>query len=219
LALASDVPGAPSFVQIGSDGGLLAAPITHRTINLAPAERFDVIVDFSKYPIGSKVYLMNGADDGPTSRIMSFDVNRNERDESSVPAKLSNISFPDRAQAAAIRSFDFSYDRSGHSWTINGKPFDQGRIDARPKLDTTEIWELRTDFSHPLHLHLVHFQILDHSGRPTAFDAGWKDTIDLGPGEVANILIPFSGYRGRYVFHCHNLEHEDMSMMANFEVV
>ena len=65
---------------------------------------------------------------------------------------------------------------------------------------------------------MVHFQVLGHSGRPLPRDTGWKDTIDLGPGEVANILIPFSGYVGRYVFHCHNLEHQDMSMMGNFEV-
>jgi spore coat protein A len=92
-------------------------------------------------------------------------------------------------------------------------------MDARPRLGTSEIWRLQTDFSHPLHLHLVHFQVLSHSGRPGPFDAGWKDTIDLGPGETANILVKFTDYRGRYVFHCHNLEHEDMAMMGNFEVV
>ena len=86
-------------------------------------------------------------------------------------------------------------------------------MDARPTLGSTEIWRLRSDFRHPLHLHLVHFRRL---GR---HDDGWKDTIDLAPGEVADILIKFEGYRGRYVFHCHNLEHEDMAMMANFEVV
>ena len=58
-----------------------------------------------------------------------------------------------------------------------------------------------------------------HSGRPGPYDEGWKDTIDLGPGQTADILVRFTGYRGRYVFHCHNLEHEDMSMMGNFEVV
>lgn len=118
-----------------------------------------------------------------------------------------------------VREFDFSYARSQHGWRINGKPFDPSRMDARPKLDSTEIWRLKTDFSHPLHLHLVHFQVLSHSGRPAPFDSGWKDTIDLSAGEAASILVRFSGYRGRYVFHCHNLEHEDMSMMANFEVV
>jgi spore coat protein A len=68
-------------------------------------------------------------------------------------------------------------------------------------------------------MHLVHFQVLSRNGRdPRAQDVGWKDTVDLAPGEEARVIARFDGYRGKYVFHCHNLEHEDM-MMANFEVV
>jgi spore coat protein A, manganese oxidase len=92
-------------------------------------------------------------------------------------------------------------------------------MDARPALGSTEIWHLQTDVSHPFHLHLAPFQVLSQGGRPRATDAGWKDTVDLGAGRVARIIVRFDGYRGRYVFHCHNLEHEDMAMMANFEVV
>ncbi|HWE50434.1 MAG TPA: multicopper oxidase family protein [Bryobacteraceae bacterium] len=213
-------PAGTSFLQIGSDGGLLGSPLPHRTIRIAPSERFDVVIDFSQYRPGSTVTLVNKADSGPTGRIMRFDVVRHERDESHVPARLADdVPAPDRAQASVTRTFNFSYKRGMQSWTINGKPFDPERMDARPKLGATEIWQLKTDFSHPLHLHLVHFQVLSHSGRPGLWDAGWKDTIDLGPGQAANILVRFSDYRGRYVFHCHNLEHEDMSMMGNFEVV
>ena len=211
--------GPASLVQIGSDGGLLAQPLAHRSIRIAPSERFDVVVDFSKCPIGSKVTLLNKAADGQTGQIMRFDVLRRERDQSDLPAKLSDIPAPRPEDAVTTRVLDFSFRRASHTWTINGNPFDAGRMDARPKLDTVEIWRLQTDFSHPLHLHLVHFQVLGHSGRPGPYDAGWKDTIDLGPGQTANILVRFAGYRGRYVFHCHNLEHEDMSMMGNFEVV
>ncbi len=211
-------PGGASFVQIGSDGGLLEAPVSHRSIRMAPAERFDVIVDFSRFPVGSQVALVNRAADGAQGQIMRFDITRRERDDSAIPAKLSRIDFPDPAGVATTRVFDFSY-RGGRGWLINRKPFDPARMDAQPKLDSTEIWRLQTDFNHPLHLHLVHFQVLSHSGRPGPYDAGWKDTIDLGPGQAADILIRFSGYRGRYVFHCHNLEHEDMAMMGNFEVV
>jgi len=207
------------FVQIGSDGGLLAQPLTHHTIRISPAERFDVIVDFSQLPLGSKVTLVNQAADGPAGRIMRFDVTRGERDESRIPETLSSFAAARPEDAVITRVFDFSYSRADHGWRINGKPYDPERMDARPKLNTTEIWRLQTDFNHPLHLHLVHFQVLGHSGRPGPFDAGWKDTIDLGPGQTANILARFAGHRGRYVFHCHNLEHEDMSMMANFEVV
>lgn len=211
--------GRAPFVQIGSDGGLLSAPITHRTIRIAPAERFDVIVDFSTYQIGSIVTLRNSAGEGDTEQIMQFRVARRERDDSTIPQKLSEFAQLNATDAIATRAFDFSYRRASKTWTINGKPFDPARMDARPSFGTTEIWQFQTDFSHPLHLHLVHFQVISHSGRPGPFDAGWKDTIDLFPGQTASILIHFGGYRGRYVFHCHNLEHEDMAMMGNFEVV
>ena len=59
----------------------------------------------------------------------------------------------------------------------------------------------------------------DDLDEPPPTDAGWKDTIDLRPFEVARVIARFDGYRGKYVLHCHNLEHEDMMMMANFEVV
>jgi spore coat protein A len=207
------------LVQIGSDGGLLAEPVPQRSIRIAPSERFDVVVDFSKCRVGSQVTLVNREADGPAAQVMRFDIVRSEHDESGLPAKLAEVSFEKPGDATLTRDLDFSYQRAIHSWRINGKPFDPSRMDARPKLDTLEIWRLQTDFSHPLHLHLVHFQVLGHSGRPAPYDLGWKDTIDLGPGQTANILVRFTGYRGRYVFHCHNLEHEDMSMMGNFEIV
>jgi spore coat protein A len=219
LALDPVPAGGTSFLQIGSDGGLLASPIVHRTIRIVPAQRFDVIVDFSRYSVGTTVTLRNAADTGATGQIMRFHVVRNERDESTIPQRLSYLPAANPAEAVAMRTLNFSYRRATGSWTINGKPYGPARMEARPKLDTTEIWRLQTDFNHPLHLHLVHFQVLSHSGRPGPYDAGWKDVIDLGPGQVANIIVPFSGYRGRYVFHCHNLEHEDMAMMGNFEVV
>ena len=209
-----------SFVQIGSDGGLLGAPVRRRTIRIAPAERFDVVIDFAQFHPGTSVALVNReATGGNTDRIMRFDIVRKEREEAQIPALLSDLPPADHRSASVTRDFKFSYRRGMKSWTINGKDFDPARMDARPKLDATEIWRLETDFSHPLHLHLVHFQVLSHSGRPGPYDAGWKDTIDLGPGQAASILVKFIGYRGRYVFHCHNLEHEDMSMMGNFEVI
>lgn len=207
------------LIQIGSDGGLLTAPVSHRTIRIAPAERFDTIVDFSRYPIGTTVMLENRAGEGRAGQVMQFRVTRREREEASIPEKLSELPPADASAASITRSFDFAYQRATGTWTINGKPFEMDRIDARPKLGSTEIWQFQTDFSHPLHLHLTHFQVLSHSGRPGPYDAGLKDTIDLGAGEVARVLVRFDGYRGRYVFHCHNLEHEDMAMMENFEVI
>jgi spore coat protein A, manganese oxidase len=104
-------------------------------------------------------------------------------------------------------------------WTINGRPYDHHGSMARPKLGTVELWRLSSDLHHPVHLHLAHFQVLSRSGSaPGPSDAGWKDTVDVRPYEVVEVLARFDGYRGRYMMHCHNLEHEDMAMMANFDV-
>jgi spore coat protein A len=102
-------------------------------------------------------------------------------------------------------------------WTVNGKPFDPGYPAATPQLGDVEIWRLRSDFHHPIHLHLVRFRVIARDGRgPGPFDTGWQDTVDLRPAEEVQVVLRFTGYAGRYVFHCHNLEHEDMAMMANF---
>ena len=225
LALDSGRP----LVQVGSDGGLLSAPQTLRRIRLAPAERFDVIIDFSEYPMGSKVVLKNLLGRGSTADVMRFDVIRKEKDESRIPPRLADVEEPEPAKAAASRSFQFERGVPGGPWLINGEPFDPERMDARPRLDSTEVWTLDMGFgglknptgvAHPVHLHLVQFRVLDRNGKkPFPEDAGWKDTVNLLPHEKIRILARFSGHRGRYVFHCHNLEHEDMRMMANFEVV
>jgi spore coat protein A len=97
--------------------------------------------------------------------------------------------------------------------------FNPGTTMARPKLGTVERWRFASDFHHPVHLHLAHFQMVSRNGKaPMATDAGWKDTVDVRPYEVVEVLARFDGYRGRYMLHCHNLEHEDMAMMANFDV-
>jgi spore coat protein A len=213
------------FVQVGSDGGLLETPIPHHTIPIAQAERFDVVIDFSAYPVGTKVTLRNRLGYGTTSQVMRFHVVRKEKESSAVPERLSDMGeFKALGQSNVRHTRKFFFTRARHNghlvWAINNKVFSPSRIDVLPKLGSTEIWQLTTDAHHPVHIHLVHFKVLSRNGkkrRPT--DAGWKDTVDLRPGEVARVVARFGGYRGRYVFHCHNLEHEDMMMMANFKVV
>ena len=107
----------------------------------------------------------------------------------------------------------------------------------RPVINTTEIWELvnLTEDAHPIHLHLVKFQLLDRRNfdvfqfqdkgelrytgpaMPAApEEAGWKDTVRCETGQVTRIIVPFEGYTGRYVWHCHILEHEDNEMMRPY---
>jgi len=221
LTLDPPPPGGQPFVQIGSDGGLLPQPVAHDRIGIAPAERFDVIVDFSRYASGARVVLRNLAGSETTTDVMQFRVGGDERDDSRIPTRLADFERLDSRQAVQTRTFTFTNGTHGGEsrWLINGQPFDPQRMDAQPALGSTEIWHLKTDVSHPIHLHLAPFQVLSQGGRPRPTDGGWKDTLDLGAGRVARILIRFDGYQGRYVFHCHNLEHEDMAMMANFEVV
>jgi spore coat protein A len=221
LTLDPPPPGGRPFVQIGSDGGLLPASVVHERIGIAPAERFDVLVDFSRYPSGAQVVLRNLAGSDTTADVMQFRVGRDERDDSRIPTILADFERLDPRQAVRTRTFTFTNDtHNGESrWVVNGQPFDPQRMDADPALGSTEIWHLKTDVSHPIHLHLAPFQVLSQGGRPRPTDGGWKDTLDLGAGRVARVIVRFDGYKGRYVFHCHNLEHEDMAMMANFEVV
>ncbi|MEV6399153.1 multicopper oxidase family protein [Streptomyces sp. NPDC051907] len=211
-----------SFTQVGSDAGLLGAPRSHEELPIAPAERFEVIVDFSRYPVGTSVTLVNTLGEGGARRVMRFKVARRAKDGSKAPSRLADVE-PLRASAAvAERQFDFRQQSVDgvRMWTVNGKPFRSSQFAARPRLGTVERWRFTSDFHHPVHLHLAHFQVLARSGKPPLdSDAGWKDTVDVRPYEVVDVLARFGGHRGRYMFHCHNLEHEDMAMMANFQVV
>ncbi|MET9071498.1 multicopper oxidase family protein [Streptomyces sp. NPDC004232] len=218
LVLRREDGGRLPFTQIGGDGGLLAAPQHLTGIPMAPAERFDVVVDFTGCPVGSHVTLVNTLAHGRMRQVMRFRIARKEKDPSHVPARLSRYAALSPASAVATRHFDFR--RSGAVWTINGRPFSTSEFLARPRLGTDERWRFTSDFHHPVHLHMAHFQVLSRGGRaPEPTDAGWKDTVDVRPYEVVEVLVRFRGYRGRYMLHCHNLEHEDMAMMANYQVV
>jgi FtsP/CotA-like multicopper oxidase with cupredoxin domain len=213
--------GAP-FVQIGSDGGLLERPVDHASIDIAPAERFDVVVDFSAFRPGSELTLVNRLGEDDTARVMRFRVTRRASDDSRIPDSLSRIERLDPAKAVRTRTWEFRRGTvNGHAgWAINGNAFDPSRMDAQPQLGEIEIWRFATDLHHPVHVHLDPFQVVDRRGRgPGQFDSGWKDTVDVRPAEIVDVAVRFTDYRGPYLLHCHNLEHEDMAMMAAFETV
>jgi spore coat protein A len=219
LELSPQPPGGAAFVQIGGDGGLLARPVRHDALELSPAERLDVVVDFSLYRTGTKVRLVNRFGSGTTSEVMRFDVSPSRRppaDDSHVPDQLSELTVLDPGKAAVTRTFAFQQSEKG-GWTINGELYQPGRTLARPKLGTTEVWRFVSDFHHPVHMHLEHFQVVSRNDAdPGPYDAGWKDTVSLRPSEAVEVVIRFTDYPGKFMLHCHNLEHEDMAMMADF---
>ena len=220
--LVLQVPGGADLpmTQIGSDGGLLARPVVHDALTLAPAERFDVVVDFSAVPVGTAVTMVNTLGDGGTRDVLRFLVARRAADDSAVPDRLAEVE--QLVPGTVRREFLFARgDVHGHAgWTINGTGFDPARSLADVPLGQTETWRFRTDVHHPVHVHLDSFQVLRRgSGGPGGYDGGWKDTVDVRPGEVVDVAVRFSEHRGQFVFHCHNLEHEDMAMMAVFRTV
>jgi spore coat protein A len=165
-------------------------------------------------------------------------------DPSALPQTLRPV--PKIAEADAIRTRKLSLEEVDN---LRGEPsihlLDGKRwhepISEKPVIGTTEIWEFLnlTEDAHPIHLHLVRFQILDRRAfdvsayiyenrkvvyrgdavPPEANEAGWKDTVRTTPRASTRIIVKFEGYTGRYVWHCHILEHEDNEMMRPYEVV
>ena len=123
-------------------------------------------------------------------------------------------------EVVATRNFEF--ERGGGNWVINCKKFDPNRNDATPRLGQVERWNFKNGgggWTHPIHVHLEAMQIQTINGKaPAGIQAFKRDSVNLGPGGTASMLIRFRSFPGRYVFHCHNVEHEDMRMMAAFEV-
>src|SRR5262245_39556093 len=220
------------FVAIATDDDLLEHPVTVQSFRIAPAERVEVVIDFSKFKIGDEVFIVNRLeqDDGrkpgdlvsPGTQLLKFVVNRDAADPSRVPATLKPITVGPAQLLPRVKvKRTFEFERSDGAWVINGEFFDENRVDAKPRLGEPEIWSLESGggWAHPIHTHLAGFFILSRDGKtPPPLERGIKDTVVIGAGAGnVKILITFQRFLGTYVFHCHNIEHEDMRMMAQFE--
>jgi len=241
-----------TFHQIGTDQGLLPAPVPLTRLSIAPGERADIIVDFSLHDFpsrdlsehnssgsaGANVILKND-----NLNVMQFRVAPGPREVRSLPQTLRPV--PKIPESSAVKTrmltlveVDDLVQRPV-KMLLNNAHWSMP-VTENPVLDSIEIWDLinLTDDAHPIHLHLVKFQILDRracdvSGYwatgavkytgpivlPEPGEAGWKDTVRADPGMVTRIIIRFEGFTGRYVWHCHILEHEDNEMMRPFDVV
>ncbi len=236
-----------TFHQIGSDGGLLAAPVAMTSLTLGNAERADVVIDFSSFPTGTEIELTNDAEApfpgtpgvGVIPQVMKFIVTADTGHTAALPSTLDTLIPIPEASASITRELRLQQDTNPSCsnstiFTINGLMWND--ITEQPILGDTEIWNFvnTTGMVHPMHMHLVMFQVLDRQafsivdnvvvpqGSPTTFDlntTGFKDTVMVMPGEMVRVIATFTDYLGKFPYHCHNIEHEDHEMMRQFEVI
>lgn len=235
-----------TFWLIGTDNGLVAAPVPLTSLTLAPGERADIVIDFAPLAPGTQVILQNSAPApypgapgvGVVPNVMKFIVGSQTGHTAPLPATLVPFSpIPDVA-AAKRRTFNlrsvFDPDCDHDMWTINDLLWDD--ITEYPRHGTTEVWSWvnRSGVVHPMHMHLEPQQLLDRqdfeivngeivpSGPrvpPQPYEVGWKDTFQAMPNQITRVIMYFNSYTGKYPYHCHVLEHEDHEMMRQFVVV
>jgi FtsP/CotA-like multicopper oxidase with cupredoxin domain len=222
---------------IATDGNLLPAPIPVDHVRMGVAQRRDVILDFSQYPIGTEIILENRLEQvdgrGPTgnvflqgSPVLKFIVDRDavgeEEDFSRVPSALRQLPAMDLA-TAQLNQRTFVFERQQGAWAINGQFFNGAVPGFTVKRGVPELWTLRNGgggWSHPIHIHLEEFRILQRNGAvPPPEEFGRNDVVVLGPNDEVKIYIRFRTFLGKYVMHCHNTLHEDHAMMVRFDVV
>jgi spore coat protein A, manganese oxidase len=232
-----------SYHQIGTDQGLLPAPVELNQVSLAPGERADIVIDFSAAE-GQRITLNNQSWPLMQFRVAAAPISSDSSAaQAKLPAVLRPIQRIPEAESVKTRLMILReyMDREPKRMLmlLNGLRWHEP-VTERPELDSVEIWSFAntTGDIHPIHLHLVRFQVLDRrsfdadeyllSGKlnylgpaspPPPGDLGWKDTVQTYGETVTRIIVRFEGYTGRYVWHCHLLEHAANEMMRPFEVV
>lgn len=261
LKLTTDTSGnghnaGPPIFQIGSDGGflentvILNDPADEKSprLSLMPAERADVIIDFSKFAGRELAFSNNSKDPGDGEVVVAFPMlfkvaeTLSRPDTSNLPMHFKPIPRLPISDVSETRSIVLGQvtTPSGSTMLTLNKAKWTDPVTEKPKLGATEIWEIANTLPdrHPFHIHLVNFQVLDRipfdqaqydkdgsivkSGPPQLpelFEMGWKDVVRAEPGMVTRIIMKFGPYTGHYLYHCHILEHEDMDMMRPFDVV
>jgi spore coat protein A, manganese oxidase len=224
------------LVVIGTDGGLMPHPQPVSHVKIGMAERYEIVIDFSKYRPGQQVVVKNlgpknNIDYDTTGVVAAFRVGATVTDPSNneVPVDLNpNTRTMGLTAADAKRTRTMRFERGDGHWTVNGQTWEDvvnsgyKLTVANPALGDVEIWQLENSsggWFHPVHIHLVDFKVLDRNGRPPfAYEKGPKDVVYVGEGEKVRVIMRFENQTGRYMMHCHNLVHEDHDMMVQFEV-
>ncbi len=211
------------MIHVGSDGGLFEVPREVSELTLANGERVEILVRGSLKP-GEKVALQALPYDRyiPQTRplhwkttrdLLTLEQTSDVAAEVTIPARLRVVPAIDTASATVRRVVTLS------QGLINGKAMDMNRVDFLAKLDDTEIWDIENivGMDHPFHLHGFQFQVIDRNGVAEPFRS-WKDMVNVPKHETARIIVRFANYPGKWMFHCHILDHEDHGMMGILEV-
>jgi FtsP/CotA-like multicopper oxidase with cupredoxin domain len=231
-------PASPVFV-VGTEGGLMPYSQEITQWRHAPAERYEILIDFSKFRTGQRVELRNlsnpnNRDFPNTDKVMAFDVVDAPFDTSGpaatrIPTALNvDNETMKLSPVPGMKVRNLRVVRDGGEWTLNGQTWSNvvasgfKAVLANPNLNATEIWEFENTsggWFHPIHVHLVDFKVLSRNGQPPfPWELGSKDVVYVGEGEKVRVIAKFGPHRGKYMVHCHNLPHEDHDMMHQYSV-
>lgn len=237
-APAQEIP----FSLIGTDLGVITAPISLDNVEIVPGERFDVVIDFASFANGTEIVLRNDDTASPrVPNVMKFVVGDQIGFTDSLPTTIRPVTPIPPEEASVTRWFrleKISEPCAGNAWVIetldgpSGTPTGAKLWDDLSEfveIGATEIWEFENpgDIMHPMHLHLVAFQVLDRisiaDGTSSPLAAHeintWKDTVAVPPGTRVRLIARFEDHLGRFPYHCHILDHEDHEMMRQFVTV
>ena len=213
-----------TMLHIGSDGGLFETPREVKELLLATGERVEVLVRGGD-SAGTKALLQDLPYDryAPQTRPKDWkttlDLLTLETSDAmpvapvSIPTHLRSVPPLDTTRVSAVRTIVFG------QGIINGKTMDMSRVDVSTKVGATEIWEIENvvGMDHPFHLHGFQFQVLDRDGVAEPYRS-WKDMLNIPKHSTARIIVRYDDYPGKWMFHCHILDHEDHGMMGVLEV-
>lgn len=217
------IPG-QTFLHVGSDGGLFEKPLEVSDLVIANSERVEILVRGSGTP-GSRTTLQTLPYDRyiPQTRPKNWNQARDlftiqvTRDQPvapvSLPSTLRRITPLDTTRATARRAISLG------QGMVNNRHFDLSRVDITTRLGATEIWKVENlvGMDHPFHLHGFQFQVIERNGKPEPYRS-WKDAVNVPRHETVRFIVRFDDFPGKWMFHCHILNHEDQGMMGILEV-
>ena len=219
-----------SFSQIATDNSFLESPVALTELILSPSERAEIVVDLSSYSGDFLLFKVQETIDNKLnqSTVLTINVLTNSANVLTLPNSLITHDTIDLADVVRTRNFTLegTGNRGNPKLTINNKEMDMTRIDETLKVNELEIWHIQNNMgmNHNFHIHATYFIPYKRNGSESNIkdnEKGPKDCIHLAPNENVDILVKMTDYidsNGKYMYHCHFLEHEDAGMMGQFVV-